>query len=241
VHLAADRLLPDVTRIGVTHAQGQPFLFAIALDARTIFASWNINWRSVFEKTMPADRQVHLRIIDGDGILETAVSVEPMGATHYVKTSGLHNAYRVEIGYFQPFDIWNSVATSGDVEMPPQGRVELANVDLATIPFHISFQQLANLFGTAKDASIAIARVASEFQKRVLSNGERHEARRLDRRILSSLNLSLDEIAAAERDFRKIDSEKLARHTRAMFQVGATSPVQGFQPRVAGVKPPLWP
>lgn len=227
VPLAGDRLLPDVNRIGVTHAHGQPFLFAIARDARTIFASWNIDWRAVFQKEMPADRQVHLRIIGGDSILETTVVVEPMGAMHYVKTSGLHNAYRVEIGYFQPFDTWNSVATSVDVEMPSQGSVELANVDLATIPFHISFQQLANLFGAANDTSIA--RVVSEFQKRLLNNGEPRAPTRLERRILSSLNLSLDEIAAAERDFRRIDSEKLAPRGRAMFQVAATSPVRGFQ------------
>jgi Domain of unknown function (DUF4912) len=226
MHLA-DRLLPDIDRIDVTPANGQPFLFAIARDTRTIFASWNINWRSVFAKAMPADRQVRLRVIGGDGNMETTVAVEPMSAMHYVTISGLHNAYRVEIGYFQPFDAWHSVAISGEVEMPSQGSVELADVDLATIPFHISFQQLANLFGTANDASIA--RVVSEFQKRLLTNGEPHEATRLDRRILSSLNLSPDEIAAAERDFRKIDSEKLARHTRAMFQVGATSPARGFQ------------
>ncbi|HXI75012.1 MAG TPA: DUF4912 domain-containing protein, partial [Pyrinomonadaceae bacterium] len=222
-----DGLLPDVNRIGVTHAHGQPFLFAIARDARTIFASWNIDWRAVFQKGMPADRQVHLRIIGGDGILETTVAVEPMGAMHFVKTSGLHNAYRVEIGYFQPFDTWNSVATSVDVEMPSQGSVELADVDLATIPFHLSFQQLASLFAAANDTSVA--RVVSEFQKRVLNSDKPNEATPLDRRILSSLNLSLDEIATAERDFRKIDSEKLARRARAMLQVAATSPVRGFE------------
>jgi Domain of unknown function (DUF4912) len=227
VHFAGDGLLPDVNRIGVTHAHGQPFLFAIARDARTIFASWNIDWRAVFQKGMPADRQVHLRIIGRDGILETTVAVEPMGAMHYVKTSGLRNAYRVEIGYFQPFDTWNSVATSVDVEMPSQGSVELADVDLATIPFHLSFQQLASLFVAAKDTSVA--RVVAEFQKRVLNSDKPNEATPLDRRILSSLNLSLDEIAAAEHDFKKIDTEKLARCARAMFQVGATSPARGFQ------------
>jgi hypothetical protein len=226
----------DIDRIGVAHTHGQPFLFAIARDARTIFASWNIDWRSVFQKGKPPDRQVHLRIIDEDGILETTVAVEPMGAMHCVTTSGLHNAYRVEIGYFQPFDSWNSVATSGDVEMPSQGSVELANVDLATIPFHISFQQLANLFGMANDTSIA--RVVSEFQKRLLNNGEPRGPTKLERRILRNLNLSRDEIAATERDFRKIDNEKLARHARAMLQVAGTSPVRGFQATV-GCKPIL--
>src|SRR5215216_204442 len=54
---------PDVPDLmGLTRVCGQPFLFAIACDARTIFATWNIDWRSVFGKTMPADRQVHLRV-----------------------------------------------------------------------------------------------------------------------------------------------------------------------------------
>jgi hypothetical protein len=228
VHLAEDASQPDVhDRMGPTRVCGQPFLFAIARDARTIFATWNINWRSVFEKAMPADRQVHLRVIGGDGVIETRVAVEPMSAMHYVTISGLHNSYRVEIGYFQPFDTWHSVATSGEVEMPPQGSAELADVDLATIPFHLSFQQLANLFLAANDTPVA--RLVSEFQKRVLTCDKPDGATPSDTQILRSLNLSLPAIATAARDLRKIDPEKLARRARAMLRFAATSPVRGFE------------
>ncbi len=228
VHLAEDASQPDVhDRMGPTRVCGQPFLFAIARDARTIFASWNINWRSVFEKAMPVDRQVHLRVIGGEGVIETRVAVEPMSAMHYVTISGLHNSYRVEIGYFQPFDTWHSVATSGEVEMPPQGSAELADVDLATIPFHLSFQQLANLFLAANDTPVA--RLVSEFQKRVLNCDKPNGATPSDTQILRSLNLSLPAIATAARDLRKIDPEKLARRARAMLRFAATSPVRGFE------------
>ena len=227
VHLAEDGPVSDVhDRMGLTHVFGQPFLFAIARDARTIFANWNIDWRSVFEKAMPADRQVHLRVIDGDGVVETRVAVEPMTAVHYLTISGSHNSYRVEIGYFQPFDNWHSVAMSDVIKMPPHGSVELADVDLASIPFHFRFQQLANLFGAANDTPVA--RVVSEFQKRV-SSSEPNEATPFDARILRNLKLSLPEIAAAQRDFKKIDTEKLARRARAMFRFAASSPVRGFQ------------
>ena len=228
VRLVQDGLLPDVhDRTGLTRVHGQPFLFAIARDARTIFATWNIDWRSAFGKAMPADRQVHLRVIGGDGIIETRVTVEPMSAIHYLTISRLYDSYRVEIGYFQPFDTWHSFATSDEVEMPPQGSVELADVDLATIPFHLSFQQLANMFGTTNDTSVA--RLVSEFQKRVLSSDKPNEATRFDTQILRSLNLSVPEIAATERDFEKIDTEKLARRARAMFRFAATSPARGFE------------
>jgi hypothetical protein len=227
VHLGEHEPPPDVhDRMGLTRSHAQPFLFAIGRDARTIFASWNIDWRSVFETAMPADRQVHLRVIGGDGVVETRVAVEPMSAMHYLTISGLHGSYSVEIGYFHPFDTWHSVATSGEVEMPPQGSVELADVDLATIPFHLSFQQLANLFGAANGTSVA--RVVSEFQKRVLS-GKPNEATTSETQILRTLNLSLSEIAAGERDFRKIDPEKLARRARGMLRFAKTSPARGFE------------
>lgn len=209
---------PDVQgRMGPTRVCGHPSLFAIARDPRTIFASWNINWRSVFEKAMPVDRQVHLRVIREGNIIETRVAVEPMSAMQYVTISGLHSSYRVEIGYFQPFDTWHFIATSGDVEMPPQGSVELADVEVATIPFHVSFQQLTKFLG-APDAC-SVARLVSELQNRVLTCRKPNDVAPSDPQILSSLNLSLPEIATAERNFRKIDTEKLARRTRAMLSI----------------------
>ena len=228
VHLAEDRSLPDAgDRMGLARVHGRPFLFAIARDARTIFTSWSIDWRSVFEKAMPADRQVHLRVIGGDGVVETRVAVEPMSAMHYLTISELHGPYRVEIGYFQPFDIWHSVATSDEVEMPPHGSVELAEVDLATVPFHLSFQHLANVFSAPNDSSVA--RLISEFQKRALNSDNSNEATRSEKQILRNLNLSLPEIAAAERNFRKIDAEKLARRARGLLRFVATSPARGFE------------
>jgi hypothetical protein len=197
---------------------GQPFLFAIARDPRTIFVNWNIDWRSAFEKAMPADRQVHLRVIAGEDSVETTVSVEPMSAMHYVTISGLHNSYHVEIGYFQPFDTWHSVATSGEVEMPRQGTVNLADAELATIPFHLSFQQLADIFGTTSDTSVA--RLVSECQKRVLSSDNRNETARSDTQVLRRLNLSLSEMADAQRDFKNIDTGKLIRRALAMVSIG---------------------
>src|SRR5215472_3186833 len=94
VHVADNAPLRDAhDRIDATRVDRQPVLFAIARDPRTIFTSWNIDWRSVFEKTVPADRHVHLRVIGGDGITETIVVVEPMSEMHYLTVSGLQDSY----------------------------------------------------------------------------------------------------------------------------------------------------
>src|SRR5215472_3196239 len=216
-------------RIDATRVDRQPVLFAIARDPRTIFTSCNIDWRSVFEKTVPADRQVHVRVIDQDGAIETIVAVEPMSDMHYLTISGLHDSYHVEIGYFQPFDVWHSVATSSKNEMPTDGSFGVGDADLVSIPFHLSFHQLASLFGVANDASVA--RVISAFQKRVLSNDNPNEATPCDMQILRDLNLSLPEIAAAEGDFKKIDNKRLARRARTLLAFGSSSSASDFQAR----------
>ena len=89
------RSLDIAGTMGLPRSYGRPLLFAIARDERTIFACWNIDWPSVFQKRMPADRQVYLRVIADDGSERQRVAVEPMLAMHYLKISGFHNPYRV--------------------------------------------------------------------------------------------------------------------------------------------------
>src|SRR6266568_7633601 len=137
VRLAADdRLQNVVDSAGLPRVYGPPIVFAIARDSRTIFVSWNIDWLSVFEKAMPVDRQVHLRVYRADGLEEKSAAVEPMAGIHYVKTSEPHGFYHVEIGYYQPADIWHSVAMSNEVAMPPDGIAGTVDVDLATFFFN---------------------------------------------------------------------------------------------------------
>lgn len=219
---------PDIDDwVGRTRVRGQPFLFAIARDECTIFANWDIDWGSVFQKVIPADRQVHLRAIGENSLIDTRVAVEPMSAMHFLTISGLQTSYRVEIGYFQPFDTWHSVATSAEIEMSPHGTVDFTDVDLATIPFHLRFQQLAHLFGVPNDSPITKA--VSEFQRHVLSGDKPNEPTMSETQILRNLNVSLTEIASAERKFRNIDTGKLAQLARAMFRFRGTSPTRGFQ------------
>jgi hypothetical protein len=227
VRLAADDRVKDAAdSVGLPRVHGPPILFAIARDSRCIFAGWNIDWLSVFEKAMPVDRQVHLRTYRADGLEEKSVTVEPMAGMHYVTTPEPYGSYRVEIGYYQPADIWHSVATSNDIVMPPHGSTDTADVDLVTIPFHLSFQQLLEFFGPANDTELAA--VISQFQKRALSSEGRARLSAEEKRILRELDVSLSDIAAARRAFDDTDSGKLSRRTGALLGFGASSPSRGF-------------
>jgi hypothetical protein len=226
VRLAEDGLTDVHDRMRLTRVHGQPFLFAIARDPQTIFASWNIDWPSLFEKVLPVDRQVHLRLYGADGLEEKSVAVEPMAMMHYLTTSGLHTSYRVEIGYYQPADAWHSAATSHEIVMPSNAIGKTADVDLATIPFHVGFQQLLNLFGS--DSKIPLAVAISQFAKRVLSSEQSNPLTAADTEVLCELAISLPQIAAVWRRFDETDAERLVTLTAAQPALGATSPSREF-------------
>src|SRR5437773_532567 len=146
---------------------------------------------------------------------------------HYSTMSQRHRACRIEIGYYQPADIWHSVAISNEIMIPPAETSAAEHVDLATIPFHLSFQQLVDLFGAANDDALAM--VISRFQTRALTSKGDKELSPKEREILRRGDVALSEIADARRAFNETDSEKLSRRTDALLGFGSSSPSRGFK------------
>ncbi|HET6888408.1 MAG TPA: DUF4912 domain-containing protein [Candidatus Udaeobacter sp.] len=212
--------------LGLPRFHGSPRLLAIARDPWTIFAYWNVDWPSIFKTAVPIDRRVHLRIHCADGLEEKEAAIEPMAGMHYVSMSQRHRACRIEIGYYQPADVWRSVAMSNEILIPPAEISEAENVDLATIPLHLRFQQLVDLFGAANDD--ALATVISRFQTRAVSSGKYEKLRPEQRKIVRRAGVALSELADARRAFNQLDSEKLRRQVGALLERGATSPSRGF-------------
>src|SRR5436189_1378428 len=207
--------------------QGPPRLVAIGRDPWTIFAYWNVNWPSIFKNAAPVDRQVHLRVLCADGMEEKEAAVEPMAGMHYITMSQRHRACRIEIGYYQPADIWQSVAMSNEIMIPPTETSAVEHVELATIPLHLRFQQLIDLLGAANDD--ALATVISRFQTRAVSDGKHERLSPEERKILQRTGVALSELAGARRAFNQIDREKLKRRAEALIGLGATSPSREFK------------
>ena len=206
---------------------GAPILFAIARDPQTIFTYWSIDWPTIFAEGMPVDRQVHLRVYTGDGAQETSAAVEPMAGNSYLAVSQPRGVYRVEIGYYQPEDVWNSVAVSDEVTMPPDNVATDIDIDVATIPLHLSFQQLLDLFRVSNGA--ALTEIISQFQKRALNEKERELLSLEEQTILRAMDLSLLNTAVARRAFlNQADYETLRRRAESILSSGSASPRGGF-------------
>jgi hypothetical protein len=213
--------------VGLPRVHGAPILFAIARDPRTIFTYWSIDWPAVFAKTVPVDRQAHLRVYRADGVEEESVAVEPMSGNCSIAVSRPGGSYHVEMGYYQPADVWNSISTSNEVTMPRDSFADDGEVGLATIPFHLSFQRLLDLFGASKGDSLA--EVISQFQKRALNNEKRKQLSGKEREILRGMGLSLSEIGAARRAFiDEASIETLRKRTEPLLGFASTSPARGF-------------
>jgi hypothetical protein len=206
---------------------GAPILFAVARDPQTIFTYWSIDWPAIFAQAMPVDRQVHLRVYTVDGAQETSAAVEPMAGNSYLPVSRPRGVYRVEIGYYQPEDVWNSVAISNEVTMPPDDIAQHADVDLATIPFHLNFQQLLRLFRLSNGAPLA--ETISRFQKRALYEEGRELMTSEEQKILRAMNLSPSEIADARGAYFGSDKgETSRRKLEVLLGFGSSSPRGGF-------------
>ena len=220
----------EFDNVGLPRVHGAPMLFAIARDPCTIFTCWSVDWLTVFAKTVPVDRQVHLRVYRAAEVEEKNVAVEPMAGYCYIAIPRPSGSYHVEIGYYQPADVWHSVA-SDEVRMPPDQVAAPADFDLVTIPLHLRFQRLLDLFGAANGD--ALAEIVSQFQKRAVSNEKRKKLSPEEREILRAMDLSLSEIAAARREFiEEGDSKTLRKRTEALLGFGQTSSSPGFGGRL---------
>jgi|SRR4029453_11869269 hypothetical protein len=223
----SDPKLPnDLPEIELPRVYGAPLLFAIARDPKTLFVYWNIDWSAVFENTAPVDRQVHLRIHRSDGSQETAVAAEPMAGNSYLTISDSGETYHVEIGYYHPAEAWNSVATSENVKMPPEHASENVDVDVATIPFHLSFQRLIDSFCASNGDNIT--EIVSRLQKRAVTEEESALLTPQEWEILRAMNVPIDEIGSARRAFFGADAEALRRRAETVLGFGGSSPSRGF-------------
>jgi hypothetical protein len=168
-----------------------------------------------------------LRIHRLDGEQETSVAAEPMAGSCSLTVSEPRGAYRVEIGFYQPNTVWNSVATSEKVTMPPESVAENLDVDLATVPFHLSFQRLVDLFRLSKGD--ALAEIISRLQKRAVTDRDRALLSAEEWEMLRAMDLSLDEIDAARRAFMtRANASALRRRAEALLGFGVTSPSRAF-------------
>lgn len=189
----------DYENLGeLPRSYGRSVLFGIARDPHTLFAYWEIDWPVAFGDKPPADRKVHLRVISEDGSEETRMTVEPFAGNHCVAVSQARSTYRIELGYHEPTDVWNSVATSDAIATPPADVSENDAIDVATIPFHLSFQRMVDTFRASKYDGDALVEIVGRLQERADSAGD-EDLTETDRELLRAIDWTLSGTGTEQR------------------------------------------
>src|SRR4051812_19168388 len=204
---------------------GSPMLFAIPRDPETIFAYWSVDWEAVFANSEPLDRQVFLRVRKDDGTEEAETVVEPLLGSHYAGVAATGGKYFTELGFYDANSSWSPIATSEIVEMPRGGTSESGEFDLATVPFHLSFQRMIDLFRASNGN--ALGTILSRLQAHATREISAESLTNRETELLRAMNISTADLVTASRAFED-ENEALRRKTEAVLGFGATSPSKGF-------------
>ena len=217
----------DVDLAQLPRIYGRPIFFALARDPRTIFAYWNVDWGSIFASGEPFDKSVYLRVLKATGETESESPVQPMLGVYYATVSRPRADYRVELGYYESAGAWRTVAISDPVTMPPEDASEKLDVDVATVPFHLSFQKMIDLFRGSQTDSLTT--LVSRLQGRALTDEDRQDLTREEHEILQAMNVSLSDLAAARRSFSDAAAaDRLRKRAEAILGFGESSPSAAF-------------
>lgn len=210
---------------------GGAFLFAIARDPHTLFAYWDVDWKEVFAGNPPADRKAHLRVLWHDGIEEATAAVEPLAGSHLLTVLHARSSYRIELGYYAPSEVWNSVAMTDAVVTPPEEVAESGPIDVATVPFHLSFQRMVDAFRGSKYDGDALVEILGRLQEHAdTSEASLPES---EREILRALGSGSPATDAAQRSrFRNTPDTFFSRgRIESILGFGATSPAHAITSR----------
>ena len=214
----------DYENLGdLPRSYGGAFLFAVARDPHTLFAYWDIDWPEVFGDNPPADRKVYLRALWHEGMEESKAAVEPLAGSHLVPVSHARSSYRIELGYYAPEDVWNSVAMSDAVVTPPDDVAEAGAIDVATVPFHLSFQRIVDAFHGSKYDGDALVEIVGRLQEQ--ADNADASLPESEREILRTLEFGLSGSAAQHRSSLRNAPEDFFTRQRleSILGFGATS------------------
>ena len=169
--ISAEPLVPhlrvaDHEAEGLPRSYGSETLCLLARDPHSVFAFWDIDWQTAFGQETPRQTTVYLKVINADGSEQTSLEVEPLAGSCDVRVPDADASYYGEIGYLNGEGIWNLVARSETILVPPEIEAEGAPPDFATVPFHLSFQRMIETLRHAQHKENSLTAMLEDLRER---------------------------------------------------------------------------
>jgi hypothetical protein len=178
------RLLP--------RAYGIPIVCALARNPTSLFVYWEIDWPALFKRTAPRNREIYLRTQKPDGTEISKMVIEPMAGNCEVSVPNSNSGYRVELGYFGVDEAWHSAGSTDVVSTPPDSLSQSAGpATFATVPFHLNFQRLTDLFHASAGPNGPVIEQIGRLQKKATMPEGNESLTTAEDEILRALDASL--------------------------------------------------
>jgi hypothetical protein len=209
------------------HSYGISMVCALARNPTSLFVYWEIDWPALFKKTPPRQRQVYLRLQKPDGTEISRTVIEPMAGHCEVSVPNSNSGYRVELGYFGVDETWHSAGSADVVSTPSDRLSEPAAAAFATVPFHLSFQRLTDLFHASAGANGPVIEQLGRIQEKALMPEGGESLTSAEDEILRAVDASLPSgwRDAARNRGREIDLEQ---RVEEILGFGASSPASSL-------------
>ncbi len=110
-------------------------IFLVAQDPNWLFTYWDI------DISRHPGGPCHLRVESGGSAIEREIEVSFETRNWYIPVNSSGESYAVEIGFYRSKQ-WNVIGRSNPVVTPRNRISESTQFDFATIPLHLSFNQL---------------------------------------------------------------------------------------------------
>ncbi|MBA3544044.1 MAG: DUF4912 domain-containing protein [Chthoniobacterales bacterium] len=143
---------------------GTDLFYVIARDPHSLFLYWDLDWKRLFSAAGLSPHQVHVRIYREDGAVEATREINPFRGHSYVDVADAGTSYYCDLGCFEGSD-WRKLARSGTTATPEAAMSDDLSADFATLPIHLSFQRMLDIFRATTDGT-ALASSVSQFQER---------------------------------------------------------------------------
>jgi len=148
---------------GLPTTYGSDLLYVIARDPSSLFVYWDLNWRRLFQKAGISPRAIHLRTYRADETIADVQQINPFRGHCYVAVTEAGTAYYCELGCFEG-ETWRMLARSAKTMTPESEMSEDLSATFATLPIHLSFQRLLDIFESSKKDRKELALSVAELQ-----------------------------------------------------------------------------
>lgn len=170
---------------------GTKSLFLVARDPQWLFCYWDIDWNE-FPASRMTDRKVILKLYTAADSEEVySAEVTPEARNWYISAGRGNATFYSELGFVNLAGNWEVIARSNNATTPSDGVSDQVADVFATVPYHLAFQKMIDMVGSARGEGESLmsvlARIQNEGRKLAFVLGQVPEWTDEQRRLLAAL------------------------------------------------------